>query len=302
MRISLIQMTSGSTKTADNVAKACDFIDEAAKDSPDLIVLPEFFNTGYVFMYRNYRYFEYAERDDGPTMTAMKDKARQHRAHIMATIWEEQSPGIYYDTAILVDPDGNVAGKFRKIHPAANRALEKIYFRYGTKFPVFQVGEFKVGAVICYDLSFPESARCAMLNGAELIVVPFAAPAFYVNPDATSNPIEVEESSNDTSMRRSPEAQLRWNAQMMTRATENMVYLAPCNHGGVELDSVMGGGTMIVDPRGRILKLVEGDEGVIWADLDHEEVRRARISGTNLRDRRPDLYNIITTEMDNLHS
>ena len=302
MRVSLIQMTSGAKKTGDNVAKACDFIDEAAKERPDMIVLPEFFNTGYVFMYRNYRYFDYAERDDGPTMTAIKDKARQHRTHIMATIWEEQSPGIYYDTAMLVGTEGNILGKFRKVHPAAGRSVEKIYFRYGTKFPVFQVAEFKVGTVICYDLSFPESARCSMLNGAELIVVPFADPAFYVNPDATNNPVEVEVGKIDTGMRRSPEAQLRWNAQMMTRASENMVYLAPCNHGGIELDAVMGGGSMIVDPKGRILKLVEGDEGVIWADLDHEEVRTARIGRTNLRDRRPDLYKTITTEMDDLHS
>ena len=296
MRLSLIQMASDAKDTAGNIAKACDFIDQAARDRPDLIVLPEFFNTGYVFMYRDYSYFPMAERDDGPTITAIRDKARQHKTHIVAAIWEEQSPGIYYDTAIMVSPDGHIQGKFRKIHPAANRALEKIYFRYGSKFPVFQVAEFKVGAVICYDLSFPESARCAALNGAELIVVPFAAPAYYVSSNATSMPEEVGRDSVDQEHRRS-----RWNALMMTRASENMAYLAPCNHGGEELDSMMGGGSMIVDPWGRTLSVVEGDEGVICADLDLEEVRQARISATNFRDRRPDLYKVITTEMDELH-
>ena len=251
MRLSLIQMASDAKDTVGNIAKACDFIDQAARDRPDLIVLPEFFNTGYVFMYRDYSYFPMAERDDGPTITAIRDKARQHKAHIVATIWEEQSPGIYYDTAIMVSPDGHIQGKFRKIHPAANRALEKIYFRYGSKFPVFQVAEFKVGAVICYDLSFPESARCAALNGAELIVVPFAAPAYYVSSNATSMPEEVGQDSVDQEHRRS-----RWNALMMTRASENMAYLAPCNHGGEELDSMMGGGSMIVDPWGRTLSVV----------------------------------------------
>ena len=301
MRVVLIQMSSDAGTNAGNVAKACDLIDEAAKDRPDLIVLPEFFNTGYVFMYRDYRHFELAERDDGPTMTAIKDKARQHRTTVVATLWEEHAPGVYYDTAIFVGPDGDIMGKFRKIHPASNRAMEKIYFRYGTKFPVFQVAEFKVGTVICYDLSLPESARCAALNGAELVVVPFAA-AYYLEPHATSDPTEVvDRASADQGVRRSAEETLLWNAQMMTRARENMVYLAPCNHGGKELDSVMGGGSMIVDPRGRILKLVEGDEGIIWADLDLDEVRDARISHTQYRDRRPDLYKPITAEMDDLH-
>jgi predicted amidohydrolase len=67
------------------------------------------------------------------------------------------------------------------------------------------------------------------------------------------------------------------------------------------MDSVMGGGSMIVDPRGRILEMVEEDEGIIWADLDLDEVRQARISHTQYRDRRPDLYKTITAEMDDLH-
>ena len=296
MRLSLIQMASDAKDTAGNVAKACEFIDQAAQDRPDLIILPEFFNTGYVFMYRDYDYFSLAERDDGPTMTVIQDKARQHKAHIVATIWEEESPGIYYDTAIMVSPDGHIQGKFRKIHPAANRALEKIYFRYGTRFPVFQVAEFKVGAVICYDLTFPESARCAALNGAELIVVPFAAPAYYDSPHATSLPAEIGPDAVDQEHRTA-----WWKALMMTRAAENMVYLAPCNHGGKELDAMMGGGSMVVDPGGKTLSALEGDEGVICEELDLEVVRQARIRATNFRDRRPDLYKVMTTEMDELH-
>ena len=108
MRLALVQMASDAGTNAGNVSKACDLIDEAAKDRPDLIVLPEFFNTGYVFMYRDYRHFELAERDDGPTMTAIKDKARKHRTTIVATLWEEHAPGVYYDTAIFVGPDGDI--------------------------------------------------------------------------------------------------------------------------------------------------------------------------------------------------
>ena len=296
MRLALIQMSSDADDTAGNVAKACDYIDEAAKENPDLIVLPEFFNTGYYFMYRDYTHFALAEADDGPTMTAIKDKARQHRTHIVATIYEEQSPGIYYDTAIFVDPEGAIIGKYRKTHPAAARSLEKIYFRYGSKFPVFEIAEFKVGAVICYDFGFPESARCVALNGAELIVVPFCSPAYYLSPDVTNVPAEVGKGEGDEELRR-----LKWKAMNIIRAVENRVYVAPCNHAGRELDAMMGGGSMIVDPSGHTLALVEDDEGVIWADLDREEVRRGRISYPGLRDRRPDLYKAITTESDDLH-
>ena len=78
-----------------------------------------------------------------------------------------------------------------------------------------------------------------------------------------------------------------------------MVYVAPCNHSGRELDAMMGGGSMIVDPQ--TLAIIEDDEGVIYADLDREEVRQAHINRPNLRDRRPDLYGAITTESDDLH-
>ena len=296
MRLALVQMSSDADTTAGNVAKACDFVDEAARERPDLIVLPEFFNSGYYFMYRDYEHYSLAERDDGPTMTAIMDKARQHKTNIVATIYEEQSPGIYYDTAIFVDPEGAIIGKYRKTHPAGVRAMEKIYFRYGTKFPVFQIADLKVGAVICYDFSFPETARSVALNGAELIVVPFCSPAYYYSADATSVPAEVGQGETDEELRR-----FKWKAQAVTRASENMVYVAPCNHSGRELDAMMGGGSMIVDPQGRTLAIIEDDEGVIYADLDREEVRQAHINRPNLRDRRPDLYGAITTESDDLH-
>ena len=127
--------------------------------------------------------------------------------------------------------------------------------------------------------------------------MPFAGPAYYFSPDATSVPAEAGQGEADEELRR-----LKWKAQAITRASENMVYVAPCNHTGRELDAIMSGGSMIVDPRGQTLAEVEDDEGVIFADLDREEVRRARINRPNLRDRRPDLYKAITTESDDLHS
>ncbi len=296
MRIALVQMQSESKTTAGNVDKAVGFIDTAAKDDPDLIVLPEFFNTGYIFVYRDFRNLERAERDDGPTLTVIKEKARQHRTHILATIYEEQTPGLYYDTAIYVDPRGEILGKFRKVHPPAIRSLEKIHYRYGSRFPVYQVGEFRVGTVICYDLIFPESTRLSTLHGAELIVAPFCSPAYSLSPNVTNRPWEVGEDSVDVEFNVAT-----FNSMLVTRAKENAVYLAFCNHVGEEMDTVTTGGSTIIDPSGRVLANSGDTEGVIYTDLDIEELRRARVDNPFLRDRRPELYGDLAADMEDLH-
>jgi predicted amidohydrolase len=176
MRIALIQMNSRAAARDENVRHACGLIDEAARGGAQLIVLPEFFNNEYFPQYRDYRYMDYAEPEDGPTQCCIKAQARQHGVHIVSTIFEMARPGLYYDTAMLIDPDGEIVGKYRKVHPAALLSLEKIYFRGGSSFPVFTVRDWRLGISICYDNLFPESCRSLALNGAELIVAPYATP------------------------------------------------------------------------------------------------------------------------------
>ena len=298
MRLSLIQMNSGSKESADNVAKACDFIDQAAKDRPDLVVTPEYFNTGYFPMYRDHRNYALAERDDGPSMSAIKDKARQHKIHIAATIIEEAALGVFYNTTMLVDSEGSIVGKYRKMHPPANYSLEKIYYRYGANFRVFTVAGFNVSFLICFDFGFPEAARGAMLNGAEVIIVPYCDVAYYTSKNATNRPAEMEDGSLKRGFE-SGQRRLLWNAQAMVRASENSCYVAPCNHGGEEFDSYMSGGSLICDPTGHILVQAEKEEMVIFADLDRETLRRTRVR-SGLKDRRPDLYGIVTVPMEDL--
>ena len=294
MKLSLIQMNSGQDRDT-NVARACRFIDEAAQDGTDLIVVPEFFNNLYFAQYRDYKYIQWAERDDGYSMTHIKDKAREHSVYIIATLYEENSLGICFDTAMVVNPQGQVVGKYRKSHPAGYRALELIYYRYGSKYPVFQVYDWKVGIVICYDLSFPESARCVTLNGAELVVVPFASPVGYLSPTSSSLPNDTGQGTIDK------KAWLRrWDAQMAWRALENIVYLAPCNHTGKEGEAIFCGGTRIVDPRGETVVDAGEEEKVITNELDRELLIRTRQTTTFLRDRRPHLYKAITSETEDL--
>ncbi len=272
MKLSLVQMNSVPDRDT-NVDKACAYIDEVVeRDQPDLIVIPEFFNMIYVFQYRDYKYIEQAEPDDGYSIGRIRDKARQHKTHIIATIYEEESAGVYYDTAMVIDPEGQIIGKYRKVHPAAFRSLEKLYFRFGSYFPVFRIGEWRVGINICYDTLFPESARCSAVNGAELIVVPFAA---YELPT--------------------------WREMMISRAYDNAVYFAPCNKVGHEGDWDFGGCSMIVDPEGAVLAEA-GNNGdrIISADLSREAVFKARQYRPVFRDRRPDLYKPLSTPTEDI--
>lgn len=294
MKLCLIQMNSSQDRDT-NVARACQFIDQAAQDEPDLIVIPEFFNTLYFGQYRDYKYVQWAERDDGYAMTRIKDKARQHSVYIIATLYEEESPGICFDTAMVLDPQGQIVGKYRKIHPAAHRSLESIYYRYGSKYPVFQIHDWKVGIVICYDLFFPESARCVTLNGAELVIVPFAEPAGFLSP-ATSN---IPDNTGEKAINIEAWYDL-WKARMRVRALENIAYLAPCNHSGQEGEAVFGGGTLIVDPKGRVIAEAGEEEGIITAELSREFLVQARQTTPFLRDRRPHLYKAITSETEDL--
>src|ERR1700740_1252180 len=144
MRISLIQMNSRASGLEDNVERALEFVARAAGDKAELVVLPEFFNHEYFPQYRDYKYMDYAEADDDYTQTRMKQAARDHGIGLISTIFEMERPGLYFDTAMLINPEGKIAGKYRKVHPAALLSLEKIYFRGGSAFPVFPVGEWTV--------------------------------------------------------------------------------------------------------------------------------------------------------------
>src|SRR5579862_2524754 len=244
MRISLVQMNSRTAARDENVERACQYIADAARAKPDLIVLPEFFNNEYFPQYRDLRYMDYAETDNGYTQTRIKAAARRHGVSIVSTIFEIARPGLYYDTAMLINPDGEIAGKYLKLHPAALLSLEKIYFRGGSSFPVFRLGEWTLGFSICYDNLFPESCRCLAVAGAELIIAPYATPI--------DDP---------------------WENFLTTRALENGVFFAACNHVGQEGDWRFAGKSMIISPHGKILLQASGtEEQIIATDICREQV------------------------------
>lgn len=272
LRLGIVQMNSEEDRDA-NLAKAETLLAKAVQDEgADMVILPEFFNIPYVFQWRDYAHIDRAEPADGPSIRLLRDLAKRHGVAIITAIFELESAGLCYDTAFFIDRDGEVVGKYRKTHPAAVNSLEKIYFRFGSHYPVVSLLGWRVGAVICYDTFFPEAARCVALKGAELIAIPFAAP-----------PVDA------------------WRAMMMTRAFENGVWLAPANKTGREGDWTFGGESMIVDPRGQVRAEAGRDnEGVIAADISRDAVFAARREKPMFRDRRPDLYGAITTPTEDL--
>jgi predicted amidohydrolase len=262
-------MNSGEDVAA-NIAKACRYIGEAAEKGAELVVLPEFFNNIFFAQYRDIRYFDLAETDAGPTVTAIREAAGRHSVAVIATLYEEVESGLYYDTAMHIEPGGEIIHKYRKTHPAAVKSLEKIYFRYGSRFDTYAFKDWRLGIGICYDMGFPETARCLATNGAELIIAPYATSRANMFQEV-----------------------------LRTRAFENGCYLVAANKVGTEGEWTFSGGSMISDPTGKLLQSADTEqEALLVADLDHNRVREARINYPNRRDRRPDLYAPLTRETD----
>jgi N-carbamoylputrescine amidase len=266
-----VQLHAGADRGA-NVARAVESIEAAARDGADLVVLPEFFNVEYVWARHDPSLIELAERDDGPSMTLVAEAARALRVNVVATLLELHSPGHYYDTAIVLDRRGEIAGKHRKVHPAATESLEKIFFRYGSHFHAVPLEGWLVGVNICYDNEFPESARCVALNGAHLLVAPFATPL-----------------------------QMPLRELLISRASDNALFVVAANKVGLEGGLDFCGTSMIIAPDGEVLAeaSTSGDE-TIWADLRIEAVAEERNRRRLYRDRRPELYKAIVTATEDL--
>ena len=272
MRVALAQMNSITENIPANVNRAIDLIVEAADHDSDIVLLPEFFNMEYFAQYRDYKYLNYAEPLHGYTIERISKAAKQANVWVVATIFEQQRPGFLYDTAVLIDRMGEIHGVYRKAHPAAVYGLEKIYFRYGSHFRVFDIEGWPTGIMICWDAYFPEVARILALRGAEIILTPFASPKPHI-----------------------------WRELIQMRAFENGCYLAACNKVGPEGDWTFYGRSMVADPAGEIIAEVkENNNEVIYADLHKERVTEWRRRFPVFRDRRPDLYEAIILPTEDL--
>jgi N-carbamoylputrescine amidase len=253
-----------------NLEKACGYIDQAAVQGARIVVLPEFFNTIFFAQYQDLKYYALAEPETGPTISAMREAAQRNNVAVVATIYEKVESGLYFDTAMHIDARGEIVFKYRKVHPAGVLSLEKLYFRYGTRFDTYTMDEWTLGIGICYDMGFPETARCLTVNGAELLIAPYATSRVNMFQEV-----------------------------LRTRAFENGCFLAAANKVGREGGWNMGGGSLIVAPDGAVLQSADTTtDALLVAEIDRHQVEHARIAYPARRDRRPDLYGSLTRESD----
>jgi N-carbamoylputrescine amidase len=253
------------------------FARDAAADGAKIICFQELFYGPYFGITEDKKYYAYAEPADGPIVQRFAKLAKELNMVMVLPIYEEDMPGVYYNTAVVVDADGTILGKYRKHHlPHLDRFWEKFYFRPGNLgYPVFNTAVGPVGVYICYDRHFPEGWRELALNGAQMIF----------NPNATKPGL-----SNRL-----------WEVEGPAAAVANGLFVLQPNRVGRE-DNEYGelavdfyGTSQVIDPRGNwVGERGSGtDEEIVIRDLDMDMVRQMRDDWQFFRDRRPDSYTSI---------
>ena len=253
------------------IEKHLRYIAEAAQGDAQVMCLQELFYGPYFCQVQDTKHYSYAERiPDGPTTKLMQEQAKKHGMVLIVPMYEEEAPGVYYNTAAVIDADGKYLGKYRKTHiPHVNGFWEKFYFRPGNLgYPVFETAVGKVGVYICYDRHFPEGARALGLNGAELVFI----------PSATSRGLSMH----------------LWKIEQTSHAIANGYWVGTINRVGKETEfgpNDYYGTSYFADPRGQIVaQASDKDEQLLCADLEMDLVREVRNTWQFYRDRRPDMY------------
>ncbi len=258
------------------IEKHMPMIEEAAQKGVQILCLQEIFYGPYFCAEQTMKWYESAEQiPDGPTTQRFCEIAKKHNMVIVLPIYEEDLPGVYYNTAAVIDADGTYMGKYRKHHiPHCNPGFwEKFYFKPGNLgYPVFDTAYGKVGVYICYDRHFPEGARALGLNGAEIVF----------NPSATVAGL----------------SEYLWKLEQPAHAVANQYFVGAINRVGHEQPWDIGefyGQSYFCDPRGQMITVASRDKDeLVVADLDLDLCKEVRNTWQFFRDRRPDSYGPLT--------
>ncbi len=276
--IGLIQMSCGPEPGA-NLKKAIGRIGEAAKKGARIVCLPELFRSQYFCQNEDIKNFTLAELIPGPSTEALSKVARQKKIVIVASIFEKRTAGIYHNTAVVIDANGKIAGKYRKMHiPDDPLYYEKFYFTPGDLgFRTHETKYGKIGALVCWDQWFPEAARLTALSGSQFLFYPTAI-GWLPNEKKEMN--EAQHSA--------------WETIQRAHAIANGVYVAVVNRVGHEGQLNFWGQSFVADPFGRIIAKASSDqEEVLIVDCDLDQIDETRQNWPFLRDRRIDYYSAL---------
>ena len=265
LKIGLIQQHNTGSMT-DNMRRLADGIAELSARGAQLIVLQELHNGLYFCQVEDVNNFDLAEPIPGPSTEFYGELARKHGVVIVTSLFEKRAPGLYHNTAVVIERDGTIAGKYRKMHiPDDPAYYEKFYFTPGDLgFKPIDTSLGRLGVLVCWDQWYPEAARMMALQGADLLIYPTA--------------IGYESSDTAEEQQRQREA---WTTVQRGHAVANGLPVVSVNRVGHEKDPSgatngiqFWGSSMVVGPQGEFLYRASADEEertVVTVDLDHSE-------------------------------
>lgn len=286
LKVGLIQQAC-SANGYDNRQRLAEHIAAAAKEGAQLVVLQELHNTPYFCQVENVDNFDLAEPIPGPSTEFFGELARQHGIVLVISLFERRAPGLYHNTAVVLEKDGTIAGKYRKMHiPDDPAYYEKFYFTPGDMgFHPITTSVGKLGVQVCWDQWYPEGARLMALQGADLLIYPTA--------------IGYESSDTPEEQTRQREA---WTTVQRGHAVANGLPVITVNRIGHEADPsgrtkgiTFWGSSFVAGPQGELLAQASTqDEEVVVVTVDLHRSECVRRWWPFLRDRRIEAFTDLT--------
>ncbi|UWG95414.1 N-carbamoylputrescine amidase [Dehalobacter sp. DCM] len=273
---------SCSCQREENIAKAETLVRRAAAEGAKIILLQELFETPYFCQKEKSDYYRYADDlEQNLAVKHFREIAKELQVVLPISFYEKKNYARYNSIA-MIDADGEILGTYRKSHiPDGPGYEEKFYFNPGdTGFKVWQTRYAKIGVGVCWDQWYPEAARCMTLMGAEILLYPTAIGS------------EPEDGSIDSKD--------HWQTCMLGHAAANLIPVIASNRIGVEEDEdskiTFYGSSFIADATGKkVAEAGRTDETVLTAEFDLDKIETQRLEWGIFRDRRPDLYGVITS-------
>jgi len=275
VRVGLVQMTC-EPEPEPNMEKAVVRVREAAGRGAQVVCLQELFRSQYFCQTEDTELFKLAEPIPGPSTERLGALARELGVVVIASLFERRAPGLYHNTAVLLDADGTVAGKYRKMHiPDDPLYYEKFYFTPGDLgFSSHDTAYGKLGTLVCWDQWFPEAARLTALSGAQFLFYPTAIGWL---PDEDEGMNEAQHGA--------------WETIQRAHAIANGVYVVAVNRVGREGSLQFWGQSFVADPFGRVVaKASATEEEILVVDCPLDAIERTRQNWPFLRDRRIESY------------
>ena len=276
----LIQLSCDEDQSK-NTEKTFSAIRDAASKGAQVICLQELFQSVYFCYEENPSFFDLAQTIPGPLTNQLGDLAKDLGVVIVASMFEKRAAGIFHNTTVVIDADGQFLGKYRKMHiPDDPGYYEKYYFTPGDLgYLVFDTHFAKIGVLICWDQWYPEAARLTALKGAEVLVYP------------TAIGWDLEEKNNEINR----EQYQAWQTIQRSHSVANGIPVVSVNRVGVEHGQQFWGGSFVSNAFGRVIFQASHDQeevAIVAVDVDSSEYYRK--TWPFFRDRRIDSYGDIT--------